>query len=149
MRDKERQSTCRGGAERGRHRIRSRLQALRHQHRAGCGARTHRPRDHDPSRSRMLTRLSHPGAPTAVWVTTPNWKDPKWPIHAPGHGSAVERSLLQSHTAAWRNHIDRRGKFIPVLLYRLVPDPFLLWRRWRGGVEDSGAGRAHRHRCCL
>ena len=33
--------------ERGRHRIRSRLQALSCQHRAQCGARTHEARDHD------------------------------------------------------------------------------------------------------
>ena len=30
---------------------------------AQCGARTHRPRDHDLSRSRTLNRRSHPGAP--------------------------------------------------------------------------------------
>ena len=51
------------GRERGRHRSRSRLQALSCQHRARRGARTHRPRDHDLSRSRMLNPLSHPGAP--------------------------------------------------------------------------------------
>ena len=54
----------RGGSERGRHRIRNRLQALSCQHRARCGARTHGPRDHDLSRSQMPNRLSHPGAPT-------------------------------------------------------------------------------------
>ena len=52
------------GRERGRHRIRSRPQALSCQHRARHGARTHRPRDRDLSRSRTLNRLSHPGAPT-------------------------------------------------------------------------------------
>ena len=54
-----------GGAERerGRHRIQSRLQAPSRQPRARHGARTHRPRDHDQSRSRTLNRLSHPGAP--------------------------------------------------------------------------------------
>ena len=51
------------GRERGRQRIRNRLQAPSHQPRAWRGARTHRPRDHDLSRSRMLNRLSHPGAP--------------------------------------------------------------------------------------
>ena len=39
----------------------SRLQALSCQHRARCGARTHGPRDHDPSRSWRLNRRSHPG----------------------------------------------------------------------------------------
>ena len=43
LRDRERQSTSRGEAERGRHRIRSRLQAPSCQHRAQCGARTHEP----------------------------------------------------------------------------------------------------------
>ena len=52
------------GRERGRPRIRSRLQALSCQHRARRGARTHRLRDHDLSRSRTLNRLSHPGALT-------------------------------------------------------------------------------------
>ena len=51
-----------GGSERGRHRIWNRLQALSCQHRAWCGARTHGPRDHDLSWSRMLNWLSHPGA---------------------------------------------------------------------------------------
>ena len=49
--------------ERGRHRIGSRLQALSHHHRAQCGALTHKQQDHDLSRSRTLSRLSHPGAP--------------------------------------------------------------------------------------
>ena len=52
-----------GGSERGRHRIRNRLQALSCQHRAPRGAPTHEPRDHDLSRSRKLNRLSHPDAP--------------------------------------------------------------------------------------
>ena len=59
----ERESTSRGGTERGRHRMGSRLQAPSCQPRAQRGARTHGPRDHDPSRSRTLSRLSHPGAP--------------------------------------------------------------------------------------
>ena len=50
------------GRDRGRHRIRSSLQALSCQHRARRGARTHRPRDHDPTRSWPLNRQSHPGA---------------------------------------------------------------------------------------
>ena len=59
------QSACKGWAERegGRHRIRSRLQALSCQHRAGRGAWTHQPWDHDLSWSRTLNRPSHPGAP--------------------------------------------------------------------------------------
>ena len=52
------------GPERGRHRIRSTFQALSHQHRARPGARTHKPQDHDPTRSRTLNRLSPPGAPS-------------------------------------------------------------------------------------
>ena len=50
------------GRGRGRHRIPSRLQALSCQHRAPC-----RPWDHDLSRSQMLNRLSHPGAPVLPW----------------------------------------------------------------------------------
>ena len=55
------------GRERGRHRIRSRLQALSCQHRARCGAQTHGPRDHDLSRSWTLNWLSHPGAPVNLF----------------------------------------------------------------------------------
>ena len=55
------------GRQRGRHRIGSRLQAPSCQHRARCGAGTHRLRDHDLSWSRLLNWLSHPGAPTR-WI---------------------------------------------------------------------------------
>ena len=51
------------GRERGRRRIRNRLQAPSCQHTARRGTRTHKPRDHDLSRSRTLNQLSHPGAP--------------------------------------------------------------------------------------
>ena len=51
------------GRERGRHRIQSRLQALSCQHRTWCGAWPHELWDHHLSWSRMLNRLSHPGAP--------------------------------------------------------------------------------------
>ena len=61
--EKERECEWGRGRERGRHRIWSRLQALSCQHRAWCRARTHKLRDHDLSWSRMLKRLSHPGAP--------------------------------------------------------------------------------------
>ena len=62
--ESETEHEWRRGRERGRHRIWSRLQALSHQHRAWCGAWTHKLRDHDLSRSQTLSRLSHPGAPT-------------------------------------------------------------------------------------
>ena len=48
------------GRERGRENLK---QALRCQHRAQGGARTPQPQDHDLSRSWMLNRPSHPGAP--------------------------------------------------------------------------------------
>ena len=57
-----RESTSRGGAERGRHRIWSRLHALSCQHRAHRGALTHKSWDHDLSWSWTLNPLSHPGA---------------------------------------------------------------------------------------
>ena len=65
-RERERQSMSMGGAKRGRHRIRSRLQALSCQHRARRGARTHRPQNHDLSQSQPLNQLSHPGAPNLL-----------------------------------------------------------------------------------
>ena len=65
----ERERECKQGRsrerERGRHRIQSRLQALNCWHRARRGAQTHKPWDHDLSRSRTLNRLSHTGAPAA------------------------------------------------------------------------------------
>ena len=66
LRQRERQSMNGGGSERGRHRIRNRHQALSCQHRAGRGARTHGPRDHDRSQSQTLNWLSHPGAPQST-----------------------------------------------------------------------------------
>ena len=54
------------GRVRGRHRIGSRLQAPSCQHGAPCGAQTHKPQDHDLSRSRTLDRLSHPGTHVKV-----------------------------------------------------------------------------------
>ena len=56
--------------EKGRHRIRSRLQAPSYQHRARRGARTHEPRDHDLSWSRTPNRLSHPGTPIRLILHT-------------------------------------------------------------------------------
>ena len=55
----ERDRAWAGEGQRGRHRIRSRLQTLGCQHRAWHGAQTHEPWDHDLSRSRMPNRLSH------------------------------------------------------------------------------------------
>ena len=49
--------------ERGKHRIKSRLQALSCQHRAWCRARTHKLWDCDLSQSWTLNQLSHPRAP--------------------------------------------------------------------------------------
>uniref|UniRef100_A0ABI7ZUR4 Parvalbumin n=3 Tax=Felinae TaxID=338152 RepID=A0ABI7ZUR4_FELCA len=62
-RDKETERERGRGRERGRHRIPSRLQSPSCQHRARRGARIHKPRDHDLSRSRTFIQLSHPGAP--------------------------------------------------------------------------------------
>ena len=66
--ERERQSTSGGGAEREGDRTGSRLQAPSCQHRVRRGARTHKPWDHDLSRSPMLRQLSHPGAP-CIWFT--------------------------------------------------------------------------------
>ena len=66
----------RGGSERGRHRIWSRLQALSCQHRAWCEARTHGPRDHDLSWSRPPNRLSQPGAPRDIFLTVLEGRKP-------------------------------------------------------------------------
>ena len=57
-----------GGGQRGRHRIRSRLQVLSCQHRAWCWVRTHEQQDHDLSWSRTLNRLNHPAAPIVPFL---------------------------------------------------------------------------------
>ena len=60
----ERESASGGGAEEegdAESEAGSGLRAVKHRDRRG--ARTHKPRDHDLSRSRTLNRLSHPGAP--------------------------------------------------------------------------------------
>ena len=72
--ESKRQSTSGGGAERGRHRIQSRLQALRFQHRAWPGTQSHEPRDHDLSQSQMLSQLSHPGAPRSGLLRGAVWR---------------------------------------------------------------------------
>ena len=68
-RDRETETECKQGRgrERGRHRNPSMFQVPSHPHRAQCGARTHKPQDHDLSQIRMLNRLSHPGAPNVYY----------------------------------------------------------------------------------
>ena len=61
-REIETERESRGGAERERHRIQSKLQALSCQHRAQRQARTHEPQDCDLSQSQILNQLSDPGA---------------------------------------------------------------------------------------
>ena len=62
-RERQRQREWERGRERGRHKIRSRPQALSCHHRTWCGARTHKPWDHDLSWSQPLNRLRHSGFP--------------------------------------------------------------------------------------
>ena len=45
-------------------------QALQCQCRARCGARTHKPWDHDRNWSWLLNQLSHPGSPSLLTVST-------------------------------------------------------------------------------
>ena len=63
--ERERQSANGGGAERGRHRIWTRLQAPGSELSAQSlmGAQTHRLWDHDLSQSQLLNWLSHPDGP--------------------------------------------------------------------------------------
>ena len=125
MREGERQSASGGGAERerGRHGIRSRLRAPSCQHRARRGARTHRPRDHDPSRSGTLNRLSPPGAPLLLcFLRTLQFPRPPSPSPTqaralppprkelgPGRGSWI----LATQTAPILGHRRVQGKPLP------------------------------------
>ena len=72
-RERERPDTSGGGAERRRHRIWNRLQALTCQHRARRGAPTHKLWNHDLSRSLTVNRLSHPGTPE--WLDLTNYRE--------------------------------------------------------------------------
>ena len=85
------------GRERGRHGIQSGLQALTCQHRAPPGARTHRPRDRDLSRSWTLNRRSPPGAPRFHLLMGPRL------THGWENNSAVNVSGL-----SWKRKEGRR-----------------------------------------
>ena len=96
--ERERQHEQGRGGERGRHRIRSRLQALSCQHRVQCGAWMHEPWDRDLSQSQRLNQLIHPGAQNLFFV-----------FRTPTSSSLLARSLssfcgalvnCQSHVAA-------------------------------------------------
>ena len=67
------QAGQRGKREKGRHRIRSKLQALSCQHRAQCRAWTHELQDHDLSQSRSLDQLSHPGTLSMWFLISRSW----------------------------------------------------------------------------
>ena len=67
-----------GQRERGRHRIRSRFQALGCQHRAWCVARTHQLQAHDLSQSPTLNRLSHTSAPCVFLSLLKEIKPVQW-----------------------------------------------------------------------
>ena len=82
-RDRETQCEQGRGRERGRHRIRSGLQAPSCQHRARHGARTHGPRDRALSRSRTLDRLSHPDARPVYPLSENNNSNNHHPGHRP------------------------------------------------------------------
>ena len=69
LRDRDRQSMSGEGAEGGRHRIRSGLQAPSHQHRAGHGAwRSHEPWDHNLSQSRTLNDWATRAPRYSHWI---------------------------------------------------------------------------------
>ena len=63
LRERDREREGEGQRQRETHRIWSRLQAPRWQHRARCRARTQEPRGHNLSWSWTLNRLSHLGTP--------------------------------------------------------------------------------------
>ena len=69
-RDWETETECEQGRDREgqRHRIWSRIHTLSCQHRAPCGARTHKVWYHDLSQSRMLNWLSHWGTPCPFFI---------------------------------------------------------------------------------
>ena len=114
------------GRERGRHRIKSRLQALSCQHRAQRGARTHKPWDHDLSWSRTVNRLSHPDALLLFYF---NEKiSPKSAQKHPGVDSCVDAQLERAH----RQH--------PLLARLLDPLSTVIWflRHFRFGTPVPG-----------
>ena len=76
--EKERESRRGAERERGRHRIRSRLQVLSCQHRAQHRAWTHQPWDHDLSWSWTLNQLSHSGTPVDLFEEPAPYGVPEW-----------------------------------------------------------------------
>ena len=106
-----------GGSERGRHRIWNRLQALSCQHRDRRRAQTHGRRDHDLSRSRLLNRLSHPGAPLLKSLN-PNIKKKNHTLYWWGNwDSKIKFSRHFSGWLPWPNHSWKQKS--------LLPDPIL------------------------
>ena len=94
LRERERQSSSRGGAEKEGDRIQSRLQAPSCQHRAWHGAWTRELQDHDLSWSRTLNPLNHPGTPNVFlfWsalcpacACSPFLRQPGGPLLLRGH----------------------------------------------------------------
>ena len=123
----------RRGRERGKHRLQSRLQALSCQHRAGCGARTHKLWDHDVSQSWMLIWPSHPGTPKLdflKWgasVMNSGWKV-IWSIEQRLEGDGLmlrQRDLGYIVTSCWRGLRNTAG-------YGLLR--FFLSISWTDGV---------------
>ena len=139
----------RGGAERGRHRICSRLQALSSQHRAQCGAWTHELQDHDLSQSRTLNWLSHPGTPEELlsWIEDRRLALlPKWlPIQT--HkcqwrlGSPRQTLLIGS----WHIFTSCHEYWLPIpqrffLLQKHVLWAFHTWGYWHESLDNSFVG---------
>ena len=106
-----------GRRERGRHRIRSRLQAPRCQHRARCGAWTHDPRDHDLSLSRRLHQLSLPGAPV---VGNSEAQGPLGDFSCQFSGQCWKRMLLEINCSRKQ---DAVRKCLLWVLHKI-------WERW-------------------
>ena len=130
------------GAERGRHRIGNRLQALSYQHRARCGARTHEPWSHGLSWSQLPNRLSHPGAPgqwsfsivECVWVwgcweVQQRWLKhislPLWNSERTQTCSFCKGTCGSQGGSPQTHSVSSRQAALPALLCAGVPLPYI------------------------
>ena len=84
-----------GGRGREREGTEDLKKALRRQHRARRGARTHELRDHDLSRSQTLNRLSLAGAPVSDFLL----KSTEWNVEEKERVSLSWRNLTNTTSA--------------------------------------------------
>ena len=109
--ERDRAQAGEGQRERDTHRIQSRLQAPSCQHRARCGIQTHKPQDHDLSRSLTPNRLSHPGALEFILLLSYNRRS--WFVDSP-------QAFLHIYHLKFLEPLNHKLLFTKELVKRLI-----------------------------